>query len=67
MRVGLDERSSTSAVSNQKPKLRIVLVEDHAILREGLRALIEMEADFDVVGEFVEDLFEPLFRLVQAA
>src|SRR5436305_4664887 len=30
---------------------RIVLVEDHAILREGLRALIEMEPDLTVVGE----------------
>jgi two-component system response regulator NreC len=52
MRVGLDERSSISAVTTQKPKIRIVLVEDHVILREGLRALIEMEADFEVVGEF---------------
>jgi DNA-binding NarL/FixJ family response regulator len=30
---------------------RIVLVEDHAILREGLRVLIEMESDLQVVGE----------------
>jgi DNA-binding NarL/FixJ family response regulator len=30
---------------------RIVLVEDHAILREGLRALIELEPDLRVVGE----------------
>jgi len=29
----------------------IVLVEDHAILREGLRALIEQESDLEVVGE----------------
>jgi DNA-binding NarL/FixJ family response regulator len=28
------------------------LVEDHAILREGLRALVEIESDFDIVGEF---------------
>jgi DNA-binding NarL/FixJ family response regulator len=35
-----------------KPRIRIVLVEDHAILREGLKALIELESDFDVVGEF---------------
>jgi DNA-binding NarL/FixJ family response regulator len=65
MRVGLDERSSTSAVSTQKPRLRIVLVEDHAILREGLRALIEMEADFDVVGEFggVEECLESIGAL----
>ncbi|TLY50807.1 MAG: response regulator transcription factor [Gammaproteobacteria bacterium] len=30
---------------------RIVLVEDHAILREGLRALIDLEPDLKVVGE----------------
>src|SRR5256714_10239571 len=30
---------------------RIVLVEDNAILREGLRALIELEPDLKVVGE----------------
>ena len=30
---------------------RIVLVEDHAIPREGLRALIELEPDLKVVGE----------------
>jgi DNA-binding NarL/FixJ family response regulator len=30
---------------------RLVLVEDHAILREGLRALLELEPDLQVVGE----------------
>jgi DNA-binding NarL/FixJ family response regulator len=28
-----------------------VLVDDHAILRDGLRAILELEADFEVVGE----------------
>jgi len=32
-------------------KSRIVLVEDHAILREGLRALLELEQDLRIVGE----------------
>lgn len=31
--------------------LSLMLVDDHAILREGLRALIELEPDFKVVGE----------------
>lgn len=31
-------------------KTRIVLVENHAILRDGLRALLEMEGDLTVVG-----------------
>ena len=30
---------------------RIVLIEDHAILRDGLRALLELESDLQVVGE----------------
>lgn len=30
---------------------RIVLVEDHAILRDGLRALLELEPELQVVGE----------------
>ncbi len=31
--------------------IRIVLVDDHRIVREGLRALLEKHADFEVVGE----------------
>jgi len=54
---GIDARSSTPSVTLRKPKIRIVLVEDHAILREGLKALLDLESDFDIVGEFgsVED------------
>jgi two-component system response regulator NreC len=65
MQVGIDARSSTPAVSPRKPKIRIVLVEDHAILREGLKALIEIESDFDIVGEFgsVEECLEGLVGL----
>jgi DNA-binding NarL/FixJ family response regulator len=33
------------------PTVRIVLIEDHAILRDGLRALLEMETGIVVVGE----------------
>jgi DNA-binding NarL/FixJ family response regulator len=29
----------------------LLLVDDHTILREGLRALLELQADFNVVGE----------------
>jgi len=34
-----------------KQKQRIVIAEDHTILREGLRALISSEPNLDVVGE----------------
>lgn len=31
--------------------IRIVLAEDHAVVREGTRNLLELEPDFEVVGE----------------
>ncbi|HFD39614.1 MAG TPA: response regulator transcription factor [Anaerolineae bacterium] len=31
--------------------LKLLIVDDHAIFREGLRALLEMEEDFTVIGE----------------
>ncbi|MBI3915272.1 MAG: response regulator transcription factor [Chloroflexi bacterium] len=33
------------------PKIRVILVDDHAILREGLRALLSYYDDVQVVGE----------------
>ncbi|WP_242343181.1 response regulator [Anaeromyxobacter terrae] len=32
-------------------KIRVVIVDDHAILREGIRALLQLHADIEVVGE----------------
>lgn len=32
-------------------ELKLVIVDDHAIFREGLRALLDMEEDFQVIGE----------------
>ena len=32
-------------------KIRVLLVDDHAILRTGLRAILNAEADIEVVGE----------------
>ena len=34
-----------------RPKYRIVIAEDHTILREGLRALLSSNPDFEIVGE----------------
>lgn len=31
--------------------IRVLLVDDHGIVREGLRAYLELELDIDVVGE----------------
>ncbi|GAH43970.1 unnamed protein product, partial [marine sediment metagenome] len=32
-------------------KIRILVADDHAVLREGMRNLLEREKDFEVVGE----------------
>lgn len=42
-----DTRASASDLTQNN----LVLVEDHAILREGLRALLELEPDLRIVGE----------------
>ena len=38
-------------VSTKPAKIRVVVVDDHPIVREGLRKLLELEDDIDVVGE----------------
>jgi DNA-binding NarL/FixJ family response regulator len=35
----------------QRPRLRVVLADEHAILRGGLRAMLEAEPDLEVIGE----------------
>lgn len=35
----------------QENKIRVLLVDDHPVLRDGLRVLLEAEADMQVVGE----------------
>ena len=37
-------------------KIRILLADDHTILRDGIRALLEKEGDMLVVGEAEETL-----------
>lgn len=45
------ELMSVTAGLAEDSRSRLVLVEDHAILREGLRALLELEPDLRVAGE----------------
>jgi DNA-binding NarL/FixJ family response regulator len=40
------------AQESQLQPIRIILVDDHAIVREGVRAVLDEDADFSVVGEF---------------
>jgi DNA-binding NarL/FixJ family response regulator len=46
-------------------KLRLVIVDDHTLFREGLRKMLEIEDDFEVVGDFetAEDLVELTWKL----
>lgn len=37
-------------------KLRIVIAEDHTILREGLCALLSSDSNFEIVGEAADGL-----------
>jgi DNA-binding NarL/FixJ family response regulator len=52
MQVGPKGRHDSLHGEEAGGRIRIVLVEDHAILRDGLKALIELEPDFCVVAEF---------------
>jgi DNA-binding NarL/FixJ family response regulator len=45
------ETVDAASLVDAQAKLRIAIVDDHSILRQGLRALLEIEADLDVVGE----------------
>ena len=40
-----------SAVDHAMSKLRILVVDDHPVVRQGLRALLSMEENMELVGE----------------
>lgn len=45
------ENQAVESPASEPQKIRIVLVDDHPIVREGLRKLLELEDDIAVVGE----------------
>ena len=36
---------------NPKRKIRVVLADDHPIVRDGLKKMLKLESDIEVVGE----------------
>ena len=41
----------TETVNDEEGPIRVLLVDDHAVVRRGLRGFLELLKDFDVVGE----------------
>lgn len=46
------ETKPHAPTAHDRPRLRIVLIDGHAILRDGLKMLLEVESDFSVVGDY---------------
>ncbi|MCY3802378.1 MAG: response regulator transcription factor [Chloroflexi bacterium] len=38
-------------MSSESPRIRVLLVDDHSIMRDGLRVMLEQSQDFEVVGQ----------------
>lgn len=43
--------SAISSTSSHSPCIRVLLVDDHAMVRQGLRSVLEAYSDVSVVGE----------------
>jgi len=48
---GSDRRRGGPDRRNPDQRVRILLVDDHALFRLGMRQILEQEPDFDIVGE----------------
>jgi NarL family two-component system response regulator LiaR len=46
-----DNTSQARESASSEEKIRVLLVDDHAVVRQGLRMFIEMQSDMEVVGE----------------
>lgn len=46
-----EDRQVTETVTEEEGPIRVLLVDDHAVVRRGLRGFLELLKDFDVVGE----------------
>ncbi len=48
---GTVKAASSMQIDMSKKRITVLLAEDHAIVREGVRKLLEMEEDLEVIGE----------------
>ncbi len=71
----IDERSGAEISTQQRDGelgqaksavISVLLADDHALMREGLKQLLELEADIQVIGEAV-DGFDALHQIRQIA
>ncbi len=46
--------AAVSGVVDEQPQIRILLADDHQIMRQGLRSMLESEPGFDVAAEAVD-------------
>jgi hypothetical protein len=50
--ISSNERANLiGSTSNDMNKITVLLADDHRVVREGLRVLVETEGDIEVVGE----------------
>ena len=48
------ELSIQNSALHEKPHIRVLLVDDHAMVRQGLRSVLESYPDIEVVGEVAD-------------
>jgi DNA-binding NarL/FixJ family response regulator len=65
---GNDHSATAPTIANQQKTtvMCVLLVDDHALMREGLRQLLELEEDIHIVGEAVDgfDALQKIRRLL---
>ncbi len=50
---GASETATTGAAASpaRSPKIRVLIVDDHAVVRQGLHLILDLQEDMEVVGE----------------
>lgn len=48
------KNSAAKKVNHSKKRIRLMIVDDHPLFRAGLRRIVELEDDFNIVGEVAD-------------